>query len=123
MADIPVDVTIIPLSPPEENGITWIAKCYTGVVVLDIVTRQPITAGGLRLGDKVLAPTFSGYCEAEVKLDSRGSPYAETEHTLFLLEFDKDDRHCWVSSGAINKACLDRIELNINVDTEEGKGP
>ena len=89
---------------------------YRGVEILDVASRKPITVrDGIKAGDRVLAYCLSGYCEAEIVGDLSGNIYAETATTFFPLEFDIDDRHCWTSSGVINKAAINKIEFKIKL--------
>ena len=45
-----------------------------------------------------------------------GKLWLGCEGWIGTLEFDKDDRHCWICSGMINKKCLDTIEAKIEVE-------
>jgi hypothetical protein len=40
----------------------------------------------------------------EVKND--GELYGDSENNIVVLDFDTDDRHCWVATGMINKRGL-----------------
>lgn len=58
-----------------------------------------------------------GWCKAVVtQVDyANDSARAETKHTLFPLEFGKDERHAWVCSMALNKKSIHKIELKVDV--------
>jgi hypothetical protein len=78
----------------------------------------PVAKGPLAVGDFIIVCGFAWHVAtvAEVKGDTAS---AENEGLLFPLSFAKDDRKCWVCSGAINKACL--VAMTEAFKTEDGK--
>jgi len=62
----------------------------------------------------ILAPTiFGSYDWAIVDRFEGRSATARSPsgHTVYILEYDTDDRHCWVCIGSGNLAALKRIHL------------
>jgi hypothetical protein len=67
----------------------------------------------IKVGDNIMVPTLFGYAEANIisldVIENKG--IAKTENDIFCLEFDKDERHCWICNGQVNMKALDRIKI------------
>jgi len=78
----------------------WQVREYMGHEVTslsgDILTGSIYPGTGVLLWDSI-----RGYV-VEIEHDL----YVDTGSTLWFLEYKKDDRQCWVSTGAMNKKCL-----------------
>jgi hypothetical protein len=46
-----------------------------------------------------------------VEVDEHGAPHGKAGRLSILLEFDKDDRHCWVACGFVNLSAVKKLEL------------
>ena len=90
---------------------------YCGCEVIKRVTwflKRPVylfKKTDLKPGDRVIL-WYGCECEKRaVVVERNGCLYAESGDTCHSLQFDIDDRHCWVSIGAINKNDLESIKL------------
>jgi hypothetical protein len=69
--------------------------------------QQPLTSqDALREGVRVCAPTLLGNVHATVLRDKTGDLCWESAGLVGDLEYDTDDRHCWITTLAINKKLL-----------------
>jgi hypothetical protein len=98
---IPTDVD----KPPE---IKWKIREYIGTEVYR--TQQDFDEGKPMIdppavGEEIIVPTPTGWAWATYRGDR-----ADTDNYTWRLEFDKDDRHCWVAAGCINKKCLEKMK-------------
>lgn len=92
-----------------KHTIGWMCKEYSGseVFLVDAenkVIQKPLTKqSDLKPGTKVLVTTLVGDYFMTIESDGHKlSAITEGNDTLAILKFDIDDRHCWVSTGAIN---------------------
>ena len=84
------------------NTVAWHVREYIGHEVKS--STGDIITGDIYPGDVVLLwNTIQGIV---VEFDKKF--YADSGTTLWILEYKKDDRQCWVSTGAINKKILER---------------
>jgi hypothetical protein len=67
--------------------------------------------GDLSVGTIIRVFSLGGFAKAEIIAVKDATAIAVGEHTLWYLEFDKDDRHCWVSAAAVSKAAINSIEV------------
>jgi hypothetical protein len=97
-----------------ENKIDFVCHEYIGMEVWR--TGHPgkllTNKDDLKPGDKISTlGLFGEEREMTVKTDGEGV-YAEDEvNMMAVLQFDQDDRHCWVSTGFINKKALEKLTL------------
>lgn len=87
-----------------------------------IVSSKALTRfHDLKIGDKVIVTHFFGRSWATVtELDeASGSGSAATDSCLFPMSFDKDERHCWVEWGMINKKCFSSL-LGVKAELDQG---
>lgn len=80
------------------------AECFGDLIEKDSIK----SLNGIKVGDKVLCPTFGYPVEAIITVVDydKGTAEAESERCVYPLEFSRDDRKCWVSACMINKAIL-----------------
>jgi len=64
----------------------------------------------LKLGEEVFVNIFGRWSKGTIIkskiFDGEEGFWADTFGCICPLDFDKDDRHCWICSGAINKAAI-----------------
>jgi hypothetical protein len=102
------ELTVLPADNTNQLKLNWTVREYMGcdVYIEGDQDKKPITTkSGIKVGDRLVA---WGYIIVVTELDP---PSAETTSgsTLVILEFDKDDRHCWVAGGMINKRALKQL--------------
>lgn len=96
------------------NEIGW--QCYEVIgseVYLESKPDEPLkNYDDLQPGVKILVPSlFGDYFLMEVKKDSFGELYGGDETHACNLEFAKDDRKCWVTTGLINLKGIRKLKL------------
>ena len=65
---------------------------------------------GLEHGQLIFIPgLMGGYHVMTVEKDSSGAVSARDEKTMAVLEFEPDDRNCWICGGLINLRGLERF--------------
>ena len=57
-------------------------------------------------GRTIVATTLVGRCVATVVADEQGRLWWETPGVFGDLQFDTDDRHCWITTMAMNRRGL-----------------
>lgn len=105
----------------EEKKVGWVAWEYVGCEVKrDLETKQadrPLDLpsitdrNSLKVGDKILVGTLFGWVRATVRSVEEDRGEAETDRSLFPLEFGGDDRKCWVCGSEINKSALQKLKF------------
>lgn len=98
------DIAILPADEPRDTKIGWTVKEYNGVPIFksgayDVYLNNK---DDIKEGDKIIVNNHL----MEVKTDDQGELQGHSERWLSLLEFSKDDRHCWISTCMINKRGL-----------------
>lgn len=101
--------TEINVLPADELSkvIGWkIEKGYHGteICLADDENQNPLESlHSIIIGSKIIVHTLVGSIKMTVTKLNKRKGQAESKGTIALLEFDSDDRHCWVSSSSINK--------------------
>lgn len=115
------DITVLPADDPAKLRLGWVIHERLGIEILpfdplvstieDLERLQPITQeDGIKEGDQIFVHSISGWAVATVARTDTRPFYAETECNEYVLEFDRDDRHCWVSTCQISKA-INKVEF------------
>lgn len=91
-----------------------------GNPILDIKRNSPVVSP--LPGQEVRVLTLTGSYEIAVVIkDKYNVLSAENKHSFYNLEFCSE-RKCWVSTGGVNKQCLDFftkcVEKSLNVEVE-----
>jgi hypothetical protein len=116
MGRVPIrpELEVIP-EDPNRPKLNWIVKDYVGHEVYRyshgrVWTKATLTnRDDLKPGDQIATVALlGGYLLLTVVKDNDGELYGDSDNTIGMLEFDKDDRHCWVCTGHINKRGLAR---------------
>jgi hypothetical protein len=102
-----------------EETIGWTCQEYLGaeVYLLDeeeeqIIEKRLTNEDDLKPGTVIAAPTLlGGYVKATVASMEDGGLCWKDKYSLGFLTFNEDDRHCWVSGGAINLRGLARLNV------------
>jgi len=107
------ELTVLSADDPGPEPIGWIVKTYNGTEVYLISAPEvPLTTkASLQVGSEVLVTTLVGVYQMIVHQEANGTLYATTGPTVSDLKFDVDDRHCWVSTYAINTRGIARLAV------------
>ena len=97
----------------EYSGVELFKKIHTSPEDREVIGKK------LDVGNMVFVPgLFDDWHEMTVE-SVDGKLWLGNENWVGTLELDKDDRHCWVCSGMINKKCFDMIEAQITVEEKK----
>lgn len=99
-----------------DGSIRWVVKEYSGPELFKRFDAEenPISLKDridVQEGDIVYGPWLTGgYVQMTIRLGENGKPYGVTSAgTMAPLEFDGDDRHCWVILGYVNPKAVERL--------------
>jgi hypothetical protein len=113
-----VDLTVLPADTPSKP-IGFVCYEYNGAEIMLLVNGKldetPLTRReDLWVGRAIIAPTLVGNLEAIVAARPDGTLYWRAgEHTIGGLEFDADDRHCWVTTYAANMRASKKLTMDL----------
>lgn len=98
------EIRILPADAPRDIKLGWKVYEYMGAKIYkDIASKAPLLKyDDIQKGDEIYAYGV----KAIVK-----EGYATSGHYVFTLEYDKDDRHCWVCIGIGNMRGLEKLQL------------
>lgn len=104
-------------NPTESRAVGFACTIYQGSEVYLIKEDQPVQEpilekDGLKDGDSVLCPSLMGYFKATVSISEDGTVSASNGNQAGFLEFDKDDRHCWICSSTFNLKGILKLNLS-----------
>jgi len=93
--------------------IKWKVREFMGCEVYR--TPEDLKAGktvtdSLKEGEQLMCPALNGWMWGTVQGDEHGF-FCKNDNYIWPLEFNKDDRHCWIAAGMINKKCLAKLKL------------
>lgn len=112
--DIERNIEMIPMDEPRELKLNWVVKEYIGSEIFRFGSEESLTnLEDIKVGDELRMPTLTGYTKAKVIELNGKKGHAEQENYAFILEFDGDDRHCWVCGGMINKRAIANLSKNV----------
>ncbi len=94
----------IPVGPKDQIKVDWKLGVPVFESVDDLKAGKAIT-GELKIGETVFVPGLVGDIQKMV-VKTNDPDWATLENVgLFAaLEFDKDDRHCWICTGLNSRA-------------------
>jgi len=69
----------------------------------------PIKDRTLKPGTEVVFQSLFGGLISAAIVEANGELYAENESSIYNLNWDVDDRHCWSSSNGFNKKALRKV--------------
>lgn len=97
-----------------KRTIGWVCYEYNGAEVTKD-GKTPLTKReDIQEGYELWVPTLFGYYKMIASnSEEYGGIYASSGRMIALLEFDKDDRHCWTSSGCFNAGAVRQLTKNI----------
>jgi len=103
---IRTELTVLPADDPNNLKLGFGIQCYSGIEIHPVINgdvqKESIKdENGLYDGMNVEAWGVVW----TVRFDKDGSPYLDSLKTSGFLEFNIDDRECWVCGGLINKRC------------------
>lgn len=81
--------------------------------IMRLIDEHDNLTGELKEFTPVLAMGIRGWVQGLVVTDSAtlpGSPYVDSEGSVFPLKEAPDERNCWVTSSQINKKCFEMIK-------------
>jgi len=99
----------------DEKG--WSYICYSGTKVFrrskcdESFQDWPLVKNELKVGDEVITCVFGTYQQGIVVCkDDSGCLFVDAGSNITNLKFDEDDRHCWTTSCAFNKAAMVKVK-------------
>lgn len=117
---IPVrtELTVLPADDPGNRTIGWIVREYNGTEVYkaDAPGTLLLNESDIQVGDKLHVQTLVGTYLMIAYRDEYGVLQAQTETGgMFAdLKFNTDDRHCWVSTFAVNAKAVKKLTVTRN---------
>ena len=109
LGKIKVQMECTPLPVPEKRTLDFTFREYMGTEVLDLDKNVITDELGMWHGREVIVQGLVGPRRMKVDL-TRTDICVDDPYMFGTVEFNQDDRHCWVCSCLINKKCLDQIE-------------
>jgi hypothetical protein len=113
MTDRPIParqpLIVVSADEPRPRTLGWTVREYIGSEITRPNSEEPLLLeSDIKEGDTIWVQGLWGTCEMVVQ---QGCRSALASQTLAILEFDQDDRHCWVSAGMVNTRGLKRTDL------------
>lgn len=106
---VPLDILVGPRYEEEGLSLAEVLPFLTGVPVYSR-PDEPIKDINLKPGTEVVFQSLAGsLVSAIVMKETDGTLYAENESSVYNLNWDLDDRHCWTSSFGFNKKALQKV--------------
>ena len=113
------DIELLPADDPKDMKLGWVIEEVCGAEVYKDAAQSTllINYGDIQVGDEVYVCFMDGaYRKAVVN----AAGLAETEYNIYILEFDKDSRHCWSCSSIMNKKALETVSrMTFDDDTRK----
>ena len=108
------DLTVLPADEPKQLKIGFTIKEYLGSPICkpNAVDVLLMKKDDIHVGDTIWAPGLGGWLEVTVQQDENGHLYGASGKLVAFLEFDQDDRHCWIQTGIANTRALERLTLS-----------
>jgi hypothetical protein len=109
------EIEVLPANNAKQLKLSWTVREYIGSEIYkfdsdqQIIKEPLIYKDDLQIGMVVAVPTFFGY--AKTIIDKNFQATSEGGKWTYILEFDKDDRHCWICSGSINLASIKKLKI------------
>jgi len=108
------DLTVLHADEPKQLKIGFTIKEYLGAPICkpNAVEVLLTKKDDIHVGVTIWVPGLTGWLEVTVQQDGEGHLYGESGKLVAFLEFDQDDRHCWVQTGIANTRGLERLTLS-----------
>lgn len=103
------DIEVLSADEFDQREVDFITKTYCGNEIYKSLEKRELLTkiDDVAVGDTVFVQFISGdYMQAIVTELPRWGLCAETEFNIYILEFGKDDRNCWICPQIINKKIL-----------------
>lgn len=110
---IRTEIEILPADEPKQFKLGWTVKEYLGsscFLVSDPTETIIDTLDGLRVGDEIVV--WRTWIVTVEKVEGRKA-MARTGRLSVPMEFDIDDRHCWVATAMINLKAVEKLTMNV----------
>lgn len=66
----------------------------------------------IHIDDKIAIPILTNnYITMIVNIDENGKFYGKCSNHLAVLEFNTDNRHCWICMGLVNIKSIEKLEM------------
>jgi hypothetical protein len=109
------ELTVLPADDPNQRTIGWVVREYNGTEVFkaDAHGTALKNESDIQVGDKLHVQTLVGTYVMIATRDEYGVLFAQTEPGgMFAdLQFNKDDRHCWASTYAVNAKAIKKTSV------------
>lgn len=116
---LPINQEIEVVENKNKENIGWSCKCYSGSEIYKLdennkIIEIPLTnKDDLIKGLKIAVPNIFGTYNIMIA-ESKSSAKTESKEMGASLEFDKDDRHCWVSTCTMNLRGVRKTQIFTN---------
>ena len=127
------DISVLPADEPSRVKLGWYIYEYIGFEIykitseirgiaklhqtldeektpLEVFSRREDLCAGMEVLFK--CAFSSGYGVGIIVREDDGSLIVDMGGNIGMLDFDGDERHCWVCTGVINKRCLDKVTIS-----------
>ena len=97
--------------------IKWTVHEYIGSPVYrmegdQIIQQELRKEEDLKVGDTIAFSGLSGFYRGVISGSDGHLTAVDPVGVGTLLEFNQDDRHCWVSGGIFNLKAIQKLDLN-----------
>lgn len=101
----------MPVKQLPDGAIGFTCREVVGMEVWKTGTPEKLLKNkdDLQEGDHISTTGLLGEELRMVVKSDGGSLYGEVGRMISILEFDQDERHCWVSVGLINRRALEKL--------------
>jgi hypothetical protein len=107
------ELTVLSADDPNQRTIGFVIREYNGTEVYkaDAHGTTLTNESDIKPGDKLHVQTLVGTYAMTAAKDEYGVLYAETEPGGMFADliFNKDDRHCWASTYAVNAKAIKKL--------------
>jgi hypothetical protein len=110
-------ITFLPADDQNRPKLGFIVKEYIGPEVYkrfpdgSINTEHLLTLEDVQEGDELAIPWLTGGYVLMKAAKTKTGFTAHGENHCVILEFDIDERHCWVAGGFVNMKALERLKI------------
>ena len=117
------DIEVLPADPPNKLKLGWTVREYIGPKIIGESGMKKLKDGqnydeedilksktDIYGGREIYTLGLYGWIKGHVIAHEDGRFTFESGGLIGILNFDEDDRHCWVCGGFINKKCIGKLK-------------